>query len=316
MIFKDGRIVKGGVRPASRDLERSARPPGMATSGAPVQQSLMRERRHSDVTSDQTPPMLPPSPRALWASGGVALWALYTFVFVNTTASPALQAAIDALANVLPLLLLAIMTHSLLRDQVMKLSVPRQMVIHLALAVTFAAFWYAGLIIMLGFFRGLATRVFTVRGFSGPAFTWQVFQGLVIYVAVAATCYAIRGGRAAANLTIVDDTAPRLERYLTRSGDEMTPVLVREIVIIEGAQDYSEVSTLAGRHLVRLSLGEFEARLDPARFLRVHRSAIINFDHLLRAEPAGNGRLSLHMRNGESVLSSRSGAQLLRKFMV
>ena len=262
------------------------------------------------------PPMLPPSPRALWLGGGLALWALYLFVFLNTLSTLPLQAARDALANVLPLLLLAMMVHSLLRDQVMALSVPRQMVAHGILAVVFATFWYAGIVIMLAFFGGLASGNFQLRGFTGPAVTWQVFQGLVIYAAVAATCYAIRGGRAAANLTIVEDIAPRLERYLTRAGDEMTPVMVRDIVRIEGAQDYAEVSTLAGRHLVRLSLGEFEARLDPARFLRVHRSTIVNFDHLDRAEPAGNGRLTLHMCNGDSVTSSRSGAQRLRSFMV
>jgi two-component system, LytTR family, response regulator len=259
---------------------------------------------------------VPPTARALWLGGGVALWALYAFIFINTQSSPPLVAARDALANVLPLLLLAMMTHSLLRDQVMKLSVSRQMAAHVILAVVFATFWYAGILIMLAFFGGLKTGVFVVRGFSGPAFTWQVFQGLVLYVAVAATCYAIRGGRVAANLTIVDDTAPRMERYLTKVGEEMTPVRVRDIVLIEGAQDYAEVATLSGRHLVRLSLAEFEARLDSGRFLRVHRSTIINFDHLLRAEPAGNGRLTLHLRNGDSVTSSRTGAQLLRSFMV
>lgn len=259
---------------------------------------------------------LPPSPRVLWLGGGLALWALYSFVFVNTVPSPPLSAARDAMANVLPLLLLSMMIHSLLRDQVMKLSVLRQTAAHIGLAVAFAAFWYAGVVIMLAFFSGLGSGTFTIRGFSGPAFTWQVFQGLVIYAAVAATCYAIRGGRAAANLTIVDDSVPRLERYLKKTGDEMTPVLVRDIVLIEGAQDYAEVATMAGRHLVRLSLGEFEARLDPARFLRVHRSVIINFDHLQRAEPAGNGRLTLHMTSGDSVTSSRAGSHLLRSFMV
>ncbi len=260
--------------------------------------------------------MLPPTARALWLGGGAVLWALYSFVFINTVPSPPLQAARDALANVLPLLLLAMMTHCLLRDQVLKLSVPRQVVAHAVVAVVFAAFWYAGIVVMLAFFNGLAGGSFRIGGFSGPAFTWQVFQGLVIYAAVAATCYAIRGGRVAANLTIVDDRAPRLEHYLTRAGDELMPVRVRDIVLIVGAQDYAEVATLAGRHLVRLSLTEFEARLDPARFLRVHRSTIVNFDRLDRAEPAGNGRLTLHMRNGDSITSSRSGAQLLRSFMV
>jgi len=276
----------------------------------------MPEPNTTAASPDTDQSVLPPTAQTLWLGGGFALWALYTFVFINTAPSPPLVAARSALANVLPLLLLAMMTHSLLRDQVMKLSVPRQTAAHAVLALVFATFWYAGIVIMLAFFSGLGGGPFVIRGFSGRAFTWQVFQGLVIYAAVAATCYAIRGGRVAANLTIVDDTAPRLERYLTKAGDEMMPVLVRDIVLIEGAQDYAEVATMAGRHLVRLSLGEFEARLDPGRFLRVHRSTIVNFDHLLRAEPAGNGRMTLHMRNGDSVTSSRTGAQLLRTFMV
>ena len=48
---------------------------------------------------------------------------------------------------------------------------------------------------------------------AAAALTWQVFQGLLIYVAVAATCYAVRGGRDAASVTIVGEpqTAPALK---------------------------------------------------------------------------------------------------------
>ena len=141
-----------------------------------------------------------------------------------------------------------------------------------------------------------------------------VFQGLIIYALVAAVCYAIRGGRQTSNVAIV--TGPPLERYLTRAGDEMVPIAVRDIVTIMGAQDYAEVATLTGRHLVRMSLNEFERRLDTSRFVRVHRSTIVNFDHLDRAEPAGSGRMIAHMTNGEAVQVSRAGAQTLRSFMV
>ena len=96
----------------------------------------------------------------------------------------------------------------------------------------------------------------------------------------------------------------------------MRPVEVRRIVTITGAQDYSEVTTLEGRHLVRMGLGEFEERLDSHRFIRVHRSAIINFDHLDRLEPAGGGRMIAHMASGDSIEVSRSGAQALRSFIV
>ena len=154
-----------------------------------------------------------------------------------------------------------------------------------------------------------------MQNFSGPAFTWQVFQGLILYALVAAVCYAMRGGRRAAPVTIVDKQ-PLMDRYLIRDGDEMRPISTAEIVFIGGAQDYAEVRTLSGTHLVRMSLGELEARLDPKRFIRVHRSTIINFDQLERAEPAGGGRMVAWMATGESVAVSRSGAQLLRSFVV
>lgn len=260
-------------------------------------------------------PMAPPAAVTLWIGATVLLWLLYAFVFHETVGEPFAAASIDAGANVAPLALLAIAMHGLLRGQVMARSVPAQIAINAFLAPVFATTWYALVIVMLAFFGGLKGQGYRVYGFSGPAFTWQVFQGLILYAAIAAVCYAIRGGRQAAELTIV--TTPTLERYLTRHGDEIVPIQVRDIVSIVGAQDYSEVATLSGqRHLVRLSLAEFERRLDSSRFLRIHRSTIINFDHLSRIEAAGGGRLLAHMAGDETFPTSRAGAVLLRQFVV
>jgi hypothetical protein len=243
------------------------------------------------------------------------LWLLYCFVFVQTTGERLPEALADAAANVGPLALLSAATHALLKSLVMPQKVPFQSAAHVGLAIVFSTTWYALVLVTLAFFSGLRGHGFAVSGFSGPAFTWQVFQGLILYSLVAAVCYAIRGGRQAGEVTIVNSRP--LERYLTRDGDEMVPVQVRDIVSITGAQDYAEVCTVAGsHHLVRMSLAEFEQRLDADRFLRVHRSTIINFDHLRRTEPAGSGRMLAHMVNGEIIQVSRSGAQLLRAFAV
>lgn len=257
----------------------------------------------------------PPSVPTLWVSGTLLLWLLYTLVFSLTLDESISQALLDGAANVAPLALLAVAMHSLIKAQVMPRPVLLQASLHAGLSVMFAVTWYALVLILLAFFKGLQGAGFAVSGFSAVAFTWQVFQGLILYATIAATCYAVRGGRQAAEVAIV--TTPRLERYLTRNGDEMVPVSVRDIVTITGAQDYSEVQTLDGkRHLVRLSLGEFERRLDSARFLRVHRSIIVSFDHVARVEPAGGGRLLAHMATGDTVQTSRSGTQLLRQFVV
>lgn len=260
-----------------------------------------------------------PSIVALWLAGAGLLWALYAFVFVGTTNSSVGQAVGDAFCNVLPLSLLAIGVRAVLKAEVMRRSTATQTLCHAALAIVFSFTWYATLVLLLalsGDLRGWGLRI---TGFHGPALTWQVFQGLLIYVAVAATCYAVRGGREAASVTIVEESQarPALTRYLIRQGEALTPVSVEEIVSISGAQDYAEVLTATGsRHLVRLSLAELEARLDPAQFVRVHRSALINLHRLVRTEPAGGGRLLAHMQGGETVPVSRTGVQMLRRFVV
>ncbi|MES2753704.1 MAG: LytTR family DNA-binding domain-containing protein [Pseudomonadota bacterium] len=259
-------------------------------------------------------PLAPPGWPALWAGGTAMLIALYTVVFVATGARFG-WAVSTATANVAPLAGLALATHALLKTYVMPLSVERQAMVHALAAPAFAVTWYALTVVTLAFFAGLSSGNYGLTGFYGSAFIWQTFQGLILYALVAATCYAIRGGRMAASAEVVA-RGPALDRYLIRDGEGMSPIAVGEIVTITGAQDYSEVATGSGRHLVRLSLGEFEQRLDPQMFLRVHRSTIINFARLERAEPAGGGRLLAHMANGEIVQVSRSGAALLRAFVV
>lgn len=139
----------------------------------------------------------PPSGLVLWLGGTALLWALYTLVFRQTAGEPVGAAALDAVANVLPLALLATATRALLIAHVMPRGVLVQVGAHAGLAVAFATTWYALVLVALAFFTGVQGHGYRVAGFSGPAFTWQVFQGLVLYATVAATCYAIRGGREA-----------------------------------------------------------------------------------------------------------------------
>ncbi|MBV8157953.1 MAG: LytTR family transcriptional regulator, partial [Dyella sp.] len=105
---------------------------------------------------------------------------------------------------------------------------------------------------------------------------------------------------------------PELSRYFVRIGDELRPIDVNTVVSIGGADDYAEVWTLSGKHLVRMTLAEFTKSLDPAKYARVHRSWIVNVDRIARAEPAGGGRLLLHMETGQTISTSRTGAKLLR----
>ncbi len=101
-------------------------------------------------------------------------------------------------------------------------------------------------------------------------------------------------------------------RYFVRIGEELRPLDIDTVVSIAGADDYTEVRTLSGKHLVRVTLAEFAESLDPAKYVRVHRSWIVNIHRIVRAESAGGGRLLLHMETGQTISTSRTGAKLVR----
>lgn len=229
------------------------------------------------------------------------------------------EAALSSLVNLVPLLAVAAAARALIRRYLIGRPFGRQLAGHVALAAAFAMLWYWLLMVMIGVRSGSSFTEFAVRAFfPGPAVAWQLLQGLTLYALVAAIT-EMRAQPELPSFVLAPAAAapaetkePELSRYFIRRGEDIYPVDVSRIVSIAGADDYAEVATLEGRHLVRTTLAEFEASLDPARFARVHRSRIVNLDRVARAEPAGGGRMLLHMEDGEAIQTSRTGAKLLR----
>lgn len=245
------------------------------------------------------------------ALGWIGLVTVYVLVF-SMTGYSALLSVVHAIANVLPAALLGLVCHLIIRRQIMKRPVAVQLGLHIGLAVAFVALWYVALVPILAVPNWILGHGFHPELLTGPALPWQLYQGLMIYAVVAAAAYALEPAKRA-----TATAAPQpLTRYLMRSGDDIRPVDVEAIITVQGADDYSEVTTPAGRHLARMTLGAFERDLDPQRFIRIHRSWIINFDRLERAEPAGGGRLLAHMQDGQVVPTSRAGARALRDRLV
>ena len=71
------------------------------------------------------------------------------------------------------------------------------------------------------------------------------------------------------------------------------------------ARNYVEVETAGKTHLLRETLSELEARLDPKRFVRVSRSSIVRIDRIRAILPAFNGDAVLVLANGARVAASR-----------
>jgi two-component system LytT family response regulator len=78
-----------------------------------------------------------------------------------------------------------------------------------------------------------------------------------------------------------------------------------EIDWIEADDYYAAVHTRGRRHLIRESLSSLEARLDPAQFVRAHRSAIVNLDRVREYRTEPPGECALLLRDGTRIAVSR-----------
>ncbi|HXV87313.1 MAG TPA: LytTR family DNA-binding domain-containing protein [Gemmatimonadales bacterium] len=107
-----------------------------------------------------------------------------------------------------------------------------------------------------------------------------------------------------------------INRLFVRSGATIIPVPVREVLWFEARGDYVAAHLAAGRHLLHLSLNRLEARLDPARFTRIHRTHIVNLDHVTAFRRLRKGHLVAELSGGARLAVSRNRAREIRELGV
>jgi len=110
--------------------------------------------------------------------------------------------------------------------------------------------------------------------------------------------------------------APEQPRTLTlRDGARATFLREDEIDWIE-AQDYCvEIHAGGATHLHREPLRELETRLDPRRFVRIHRSAIVQLDRIRRLQSLPSGDATVLLRDGTVLRVSRSRRDAIRNLL-
>ena len=260
---------------------------------------------------------------AAWAP----LAAAYVTVFLFTTSLPLSWALLTAFANILAPVLLGAPVFAIVARYLFRASPLVQLAAHMGLSLIFTYVWYWLLMQELSLIGWWRFGEYAPTSFSGPALTWQLFQGLVVYFLIVAGAYVIvmmvRGSYLIAGLVQapgasdpVLDPEPGASRVFVKSPEGYLPLDFDDIVSISGADDYCEVKTATATHLVRMTLSAFEERLDPDRFLRVHRSHIVALSRVQRVEPHAGGTMTLHMVGGGRVRASRSGAAALQRFLV
>jgi two-component system LytT family response regulator len=97
-----------------------------------------------------------------------------------------------------------------------------------------------------------------------------------------------------------------LRRIAVRDGDTTTLVDVDAIDWIAAAENYVELHTGAVRHLVHVPLTTLEKSLDAERFMRIHRSVIVQVDRISALRPAQHGEYVITLSSGASLRSGRT----------
>ncbi|HSO23628.1 MAG TPA: response regulator [Chondromyces sp.] len=127
-----------------------------------------------------------------------------------------------------------------------------------------------------------------------------------------------RGEPAAPLEELAEDAQPErgtLERILIRDGSEVRVVPVDAVDFIEARDDAVAIHSGSAVHLKAQRLAALEARLDPSRFVRVHRSYILNVERLRSLELyAKDSRIAI-LADGRKVPVSRAGYQRLRELL-
>lgn len=102
------------------------------------------------------------------------------------------------------------------------------------------------------------------------------------------------------------DRPATLDRLVVRSRGRVSFIAVPFITHIEAAGNYARVHTRREHHLVRQTLSDLESKLDPARFVRIHRSTIVNAHEVREVRPWLRGDSIVVLESGTELMLSRT----------
>ena len=109
--------------------------------------------------------------------------------------------------------------------------------------------------------------------------------------------------------------AQYLDRIPVRDGSRVSIIPVGKLDYAEAQDDYVALASEGKKHLKQQTIASLEAALDPARFLRIHRSYIVNLERVARVEPYAKDSHVAILSNGTQLPVSRAGYARLREFL-
>jgi two-component system LytT family response regulator len=106
-----------------------------------------------------------------------------------------------------------------------------------------------------------------------------------------------------------------LERLVIKSGGRVFFLKVEEIDWIEAAGNYVRLHIECDSHLLRETIKNLAAQLNPNKFLRISRSTIVRIDHIKELQSWFNGEYAIILQDGTQLTSSRGYREKLDKLL-
>jgi two-component system LytT family response regulator len=105
------------------------------------------------------------------------------------------------------------------------------------------------------------------------------------------------------------------ERLSFKDGSKVVMLDACDIDWIDAAGDYMCIHAGGKTHIIRETMKTLQQRLDPARFQRIHRSAIVNVKKVKELHPHSNGEYFVILENGSELKLSRSYKEVVQRFL-
>lgn len=104
-----------------------------------------------------------------------------------------------------------------------------------------------------------------------------------------------------------------IERIVVKSGQKIEVIPIYEVIHLQAEGDYVMIHSIKGKFLKEQTMKSLESCLPPDKFVRVHRSSIINIDFIAQIELFDKQSQLLKLKNGSQVKASLAGYKLLKK---
>ena len=106
--------------------------------------------------------------------------------------------------------------------------------------------------------------------------------------------------------------AKPITRVFVRERGRMVALPLEQVERLEACDDYVALHSGGRQHLVHARLQDLEARLDPRRFVRIHRSHVVNLDFVAAIEAHEGSRVVAVLKSGARIVASRPGTARLK----